>query len=294
MLSTSTGVINNLRIPTITALKSARARAASVLCLTLLIPISCGLREVKQQVEQIENVGVLVGQVDVLSPENGPVIVSCYRYENDAYTLESTRVVEPDGSYRFRVIPGNFLVTAYIDVSRDGQFQRGEPGNFHLDPLTLAVGASEVVKVADLTISGDPPRLTKDVDAERRLPLIAENLGKVVSLDDPAFARANYSLGMWRPLDFLDRVGGGLMFLRTYDANRMPVIFVHGINGGPNDWRTAIAQLNGERYQPWIFYYPSGLRLDMVSSYLVLAIEELRLRYGSRSLPSRHTAWVGW
>ena len=34
-------------------------------------------------------------------------------------------------------------------------------------------------------------------------------------------------------------------------------------------------------FQPWVLYYPSGLRLKMISEYLVDAIVEVQNRYGS-------------
>jgi pimeloyl-ACP methyl ester carboxylesterase len=51
------------------------------------------------------------------------------------------------------------------------------------------------------------------------------------------------------------------------------------MNGGPTDWSAAIGALDTRYFQPWILYYPSGLRLDMVSDYLVSAIADLRKAY---------------
>ena len=71
------------------------------------------------------------------------------------------------------------------------------------------------------------------------------------------------------------RDGGVFVELQEYDARRMPVIFVHGMSGTPLDFSAAIASLDRSKYQPWVLYYPSGLRLDMVSDYLVTAVRGL-------------------
>jgi pimeloyl-ACP methyl ester carboxylesterase len=84
---------------------------------------------------------------------------------------------------------------------------------------------------------------------------------------------------MWKPVEFLTRVGGGLLFLQPYQAIKIPVLFIHGINGGPTDWEAAIRQLDRTRFQPWVLYYPSGLRLDMISDYLAAALSRLHDEY---------------
>ena len=98
------------------------------------------------------------------------------------------------------------------------------------------------------------------------------------------FSGENYSMGMWKPVRFLLEVGGGLFFLQEYEEDKIPVLFIHGINGGPTDWRVVAGTLDERYFQPWVLYYPSGLRLDMVSNYLVWAIAELHEKYRFRQL----------
>jgi len=130
-----------------------------------------------------------------------------------------------------------------------------------------------------MIIAGPPPAPPADIKTATRLRSSTENIGRVVPLDDPLFARDKYSLGMWKPLDFMKNIGGGLYFLQEYQPGRVPVLFVHGINGGPDDWRIIIEHLDRERFQPWVMYYPSGLRLDMVSDYMVKAMADLQNMY---------------
>ncbi len=51
--------------------------------------------------------------------------------------------------------------------------------------------------------------------------------------------------------------------LQAYDPNRIPVIFVHGLQDTPASWSQMINELRGDpstrrRYQFWVYSYPSG------------------------------------
>ena len=81
--------------------------------------------------------------------------------------------------------------------------------------------------------------------------------GTVTNLNDPRFERKNGSVGLWRPYDFVFDVGVGVYFLEPYDPERVPVLFVHGNLGTPQDFRYLIERLDRDRFQPWLYYYPS-------------------------------------
>jgi pimeloyl-ACP methyl ester carboxylesterase len=257
-----------------------RYQGVALLLLVLLVASGCGLKKIRQQTKQVEGAGVLKGRVEVTSKQQGPVIAARYRDRDGILTMEAQRMVSSQGNYRFDVVPGDYAVAAYIDANNDGQYQDGEHGNYHLDPLTVSVQPDEVVTIKPLIISGDPPPTPADVVEKEELNLITKNVGKVMPPDAPIFARENYALGMWKPFDFLEQFGGGLFMLQEYEEDKFPVIFVHGVRGGPDDWKSAIEALDREHYQPWVYYYPSGLRLDILSDYFVSAVEELRNRHG--------------
>jgi pimeloyl-ACP methyl ester carboxylesterase len=61
--------------------------------------------------------------------------------------------------------------------------------------------------------------------------------------------------------------------LQAYDPNRIPVIFVHGLQDTPASWAPMINQLRGDReirrnYQFWVFSYPSGYPYPYSASLL--------------------------
>lgn len=68
-------------------------------------------------------------------------------------------------------------------------------------------------------------------------------------------------MGTLRSARYMDKTG--LYFLQPYDPNRIPVVFVHGLMSTPFTW---VETINGlladpeirERYQFWVFGYPTG------------------------------------
>ena len=72
----------------------------------------------------------------------------------------------------------------------------------------------------------------------------------------------------------------GVYFLEPYDSRRVPVLFVYGAAGSPQDWRTFFTTLDRTKYQSWFFLYPSGRRLEGSALALNAAVELLQRQLG--------------
>ncbi|MFA0524323.1 esterase/lipase family protein [Vibrio sp. 10N.222.52.C3] len=94
------------------------------------------------------------------------------------------------------------------------------------------------------------------------------DIGTVVSLEAPPFDRKNGKLGMWQPLTFLLEDNAGLYFLSEFDPNKIPILFVHGINATALDFAPLIEKVDQSKYQIWVFNYSSGLSLALNSKGL--------------------------
>ncbi len=250
-----------------------------VLTCLLFTMTGCSIKEIKTQVEVVEHMGLIKGNIKITSDQKGPVIVLRFRDVKGIPSLESRVLASGKGKYRFPVEPGKFFIAAFIDVNNDGSYQPGEHGNFHGSPSTIDVAAKQTVSLETITISGLVPQPDSTVKPVDKVRAVWNNIGRVVTLDNPIFTRDNYDLGFWKPFDFLDVAEGGLFFLQEYQPKKVPVLFIHGVKGGPTDWNPVIESLDKDRFQPWVLYYPSGLRLDSISHYLVEAVSRLKLRY---------------
>ena len=112
-------------------------------------------------------------------------------------------------------------------------------------------------------------------------PLI---FGDVISLDDPRLSREVADKSLWAPLDFARQNGVGIYFLEEYDPQKIPVLFVHGLGGTPLDFELFLKDLDRSRYQPWLFYYPTGVRLYKSERLLTAVLDHFKQKYGFSQL----------
>ena len=114
--------------------------------------------------------------------------------------------------------------------------------------------------------------------------VIAPGPLQVSGLDAPGLADAFGRKGLWQPLSFVKEKRGGVYLLEPYDATKVPVLFIHGAGGTPQDWRYFISRLDRKKYQPWVYYYPTGLPIDISAAWLNNFISQLHNQYGFRQL----------
>ncbi len=104
-------------------------------------------------------------------------------------------------------------------------------------------------------------------------------VGALATLDEPRFSDETAKQSLWRPLDFLIDGNAGLYFLEPYSANKIPVLFVHGINGTPKNFSYLIEQLDRTHFQPWVVYYPSGAYIENVAQWIEQMLEQVQAKY---------------
>jgi hypothetical protein len=148
--------------------------------------------------------------------------------------------------------------------------------------MPLEAAAEKTLDVGRLQLVNTIPKGVDELRAvvRRDLALTPElarpHLGTLVTWSDPRFAPQAGPAGMWTPLETYKKYGAGMFFFEPYDPARIPVVFVHGISGTASDFKTIIDNLDRTRFQPWVFQYPSGFRLDLISNYLLRTLDELQ------------------
>jgi pimeloyl-ACP methyl ester carboxylesterase len=259
---------------------------------------ACVFRDVKEQQAQIDAICRFDGEVAAERRDAAPLVVLLLRQSRaDAARVESWEladhfVLEQPGRWQFYAGPGRYGLAAFQDLNRDLKYQPGEPF-LRADPQRLAeCRPGEDFKGIALRIpAAGGPRTAGTLDISAlQLRTQGEQLavslnqvtavGELASLDDARFAEAVAEDGLWRPFDFLFKAGPGVYFLQPYDARKVPVLFVHGINGTPANFRTLVGRLDRELFQPWVYYYPSGAALDTVADHLMQTMRKLQVRHG--------------
>ena len=258
----------------------------TLLCLLVMVSLvleGCGIREAKDQANKIDMASLVSGQVNSAADTELPLYIQVYDTDEAIPALEAQVTTTSDGRYSIPLKPGKYFFISYVDANGNSKLDLGDSFSFLKNNFgeiaTLAIDSKKTLSGQDFDFKIFGPVEELMQFGEGHESRFRSNLGRQVSIEDAMFSRENASTGLWRPLDFVALVGGGLMQLQAYDPQKIPILFIHGINGTPVDFARLIQSLDASRYQPWVFYYPSGFPLDFVSDYLLDATEQMHHRF---------------
>ncbi|MDJ0849968.1 MAG: hypothetical protein QNK04_16485 [Myxococcota bacterium] len=283
-------------MPAARSLAAARARAWSA-CVGVLAA-GCALLQVAEDQKKDAAVVRLRGTVSVAEPETGAPVVVLMRSPGpgepeDLIVDYHTR--ETSGDFYFAVLqPGVYSLAAFQDLDGDLVYDPGEPGVDSSDATTFELSAGETREGIEIVVRGEDRPATRDGAGYDIRAWVAEAaaagtattsrhlaaMGTVVELGDARLGPENGRRGLWEAWDFIFDGLQGVYFLEPHDPDRIPVLFVHGIGGYPQEFSTLVEHLDRERYQPWAFFYASGDHLYRTADLLVQLIMDLRLEHG--------------
>ncbi len=186
--------------------------------------------------------------------------------------------------YKLLLPAGDYELLVLADLDHNGLFESNEIVG-RTDPSAPArveaSAASDGFLVDGPTIPVDPGRPSATTAT---IHVAVTRSGNVVpSLADDFFALRWGQLGIFHPADLLVHTQGYFFGLEEPDPAKIQVVFVHGAGGAPVEFAPLVEGLDRTRYQPWFFFYPSGLPLEqtatVLSNVLAIAAEELGLRH---------------
>lgn len=250
-----------------------------------LLTSSCALIGLKQNVKQIEAHGVIHVQVS-MPPSTAPTYALALTAVGGTNEMIGFQPVAAEGVAVFLLRQDrDYAVGAFTDLNRNQQYDGGEPVAIirNVRPTPLSDKArSEGLRLRLSATNGLPRGQSFVLPAEN--PDLGEALpvalGEVIQLEDPRFSAANGEMGLWKPYEFLQRNGMGIYFLEPYQPEKIPVVFVYGMAGSFQDWKPLLGALDRTKYQPWLFYYPSGIALDKSANALATGMTVLQKRHG--------------
>ena len=178
-------------------------------------------------------------------------------------------------------------------INRDYTFQPDEPAGVCPAPIAAYPGET----VSDIVIRIEAPGAVRvplkievkpNASTDAAPELNYYQVGQVTTLDDPRFTAANAQAGLWMPIEVIRDAGMGLYFLEPYSPDKTPLLFVHGSGANPTSFRYLIDRIDRSRYQPWVYFYPTGMRLERQGQllYRILAILQDQLEFRRISLVS--------
>jgi pimeloyl-ACP methyl ester carboxylesterase len=169
----------------------------------------------------------------------------------------------PEGTYRLLVVSdldcnGFFDETEVIGSRQLVLSEKETPGKV-LGEIDLKVNKPQAYSGAPFPLQVPPaPDLTESLFYPK---------GTIRSLDDPIFSQQMARMGMYESAAFLEVAPMMFYALEEDIGYKIPVIFVHGIDGSPREFREILEHLDRRLYRPWFFYYPSGNDLGQLSEF---------------------------
>jgi uncharacterized alpha/beta hydrolase family protein len=258
---------------------------------------ACGMLHVKEQQAKLDAFCTISGRVEAERKESAPLVVVLARQvgedpmKRESWQIADHFVLEDAGPWQFAASAGTYGIIAFQDLNGDLKAQPGEP-YLRLEKETLftckagerlanrslripAAGRSRIGETIDIATLQ-----VRTFDQQFALSLSQVTaVGEIASLSDPRFDDAVANAGLWQPFDFLFTGHPGVYFLGAYQSDKIPVLFVHGINGSPTNFKTLIERLDRKRFQPWVYYYPGGASLGNVADHLSQTMRKLQVQY---------------
>jgi pimeloyl-ACP methyl ester carboxylesterase len=268
------------------ALRGCPSRAL-LLALGVCLLCSCSLVRLRQSVKQHNASGVIAVKVTNPSSTATNYALALSKTHAGSNEMIGFQVVGPDGVALFLLQLGHtYSVAAFSDLNGNGTYDGGEPAqmvrNVRPTPFAEATNRAPIVTLT-LTTSNALARGQK-IELPRENPKLGEalpvSIGKIANLDEPKFSVEVGEMSMWQPYKFIEQEGFGIYFLEPYSSSKIPVLFVYGIGGSPQDWRTIFQKMDRKKYQLWFYQYPSGFHLDKSANALANSLILLKQRYG--------------
>ncbi|WP_159669316.1 triacylglycerol lipase [Andreprevotia sp. IGB-42] len=240
----------------------------------------------EENLDTFETQGAIAGAVwltDVPAEQAGLVL-----YEMATPMREVARLHGDDAAHFGFLVPmgRRYVLAAFWDKNGNGKPDNGEATQLAGWPDGLLMEAGET-RYQQINLSSRSPAAPAQLQQPGGLQAAADGIssfpffaGREADWGERSFNRQSGTQGVWAPLDFIAHNGVGIYFFEPYRKDKIPVLFIHGSGGYPQQWRQFITGMDHDRYQPWVFNYPSGIRLATSADALVELIAKLQHDHG--------------
>ncbi len=193
---------------------------------------------------------------------------------SDRYRFKGTRVGE-------RVLPEGMgapviVIGKDFDYTKIDQFAQGKRVYYGMTAMLRFKGHKCAIEFVDplnketLSLDGHDYPLATDFQAPLALSMAESNPKKT-------------QRGMmFSPKKYVN--SARLSRLQPYDPRKVPVIFIHGLGDSQATWMPMINHLRNnkgirQKYQFWIFSYPTGLPYPLPASQLRMQMDQMNKNY---------------
>lgn len=224
--------------------------------------------------------------------EKGPYLVAAYTNDYGNQELVDQCHINSLGFYSLTLYQGTFFLYVFRDVNRDGVFTQKEcVGKYEGSSKSITFASSDTlvssIRKYDIEISEKPEEIGLSMKiAYKSKPELTKSAvfpeGALRDIDDEIFNEQYGHIGLYDPQEFLEHSDRYFYALQEYSPFKTPVLFVHGRGKTPYQFKSVIDSLNQNKYQPWLFYYPSGASANELVNVLheiLFSGELIKLRW---------------
>jgi uncharacterized alpha/beta hydrolase family protein len=268
-----------------------------ILCLSLVFLWSgCAFFKLEEELVEYDETFGVRGKITYDTSQSGSVLVIMYKKTPAGLQISQAGVLKSVSSqYSMLVQRGTYFIIAFQDVNNNLTYDDNEPVGYYGKPdaieisrQTLDVEKSRGVSGLDFsmdTANPFPKGFPSDIIISSDiLKKDFVRLGELTQFEDERLAQSYGVKGYWEPMTFLEEIGVSILFLEVYDPDKIPVLFIHGALGTPLGWKETVATLDSGHFQPWFYYYPSGLPLNKIGNALNIMVMDLHRTYGFKKL----------
>jgi len=229
-----------------------------------------------------EDAYLLLGKLTLNRDPAGPILLLAVtdRFKKREIAVRSP-MQTPLDYYQIHLPEGVYELYFFADLDKNGYFEAHECVGSMREPITIAKH-----KVKDgLSIIG--PDLKLDLASPTKTDLVFKekvrrNSYVFESLEDEFFDPRYGEIGLYDFKTFMAHTQQYIFSFETMNHQKTQVLFVHGVAGTPRDFKYLADRLDRRRYQPWFYFYPSGLPLKKLGANLANII-----KYAETNNPGR-------
>jgi len=263
-------------------------RQIGVVLLAVFLLTGCAFSDLKDDLAEQKTLSFIEGSVILEDFSTAsPIVIGLISGDPQHPTLVNHRVLNSPGSFTFSVPPDRYRIFAFIDANNDQHYQESEYLSQFMNVDAVESGAKTEVNIVIKAktvenLQEQARKLKSKIKIAGHSKLVTP--GTIIDFDSTIFSEENIAMGLWQPLNFVKNIPFGLFFMAEYDKKKIPVLYVHGVSGSPVEFKKLIDNLDRSKYQPCLFYFPSGFPISMIGGALKMAVDEAQVRYGFKKI----------
>ncbi len=216
-----------------------------------------------------DNCYFLVGLISVPVEYKGPVMLVVVSDTFQKREIVAETILHAPVHYYHAYLPeGRYDLYFFADLDGNGYFDADEMiGRTSGSPITISKPGGD----GGPTVYGPPFVLDPGRPAVSDLAVkvrVRDRSDTYIPLEDEFFAPRYGMMGLYNPKALLSHTQSYFFSLEKFDPTKTIVLFVHGVAGTPRDFKYLVDGLDKTRYQPWFYFYPSGMPLEKLGSLL--------------------------